>query len=309
MSGSAHGHSHTQGHHHHHADTPARFGAAFALGAALNAALVAAQLVFGVLAHSSALLADAVHNFGDVLALLLAWAAAWAGGRHPSARRTYGWGRASILAALVNAVVLLIGVGAIGVEAVQRLAHPATVAGPTVMAVAATGILVNGFAAWLFAHGRHDLNLRAAFQHMAADAMVSLGVALAAGLILLTGENWIDPLASLAIVAVIVAGTWSTLVQACDLALDAVPAAVSYPDVAAYLESLAHVREVHDLHIWGLSTSQTALTAHLVGDADPATVAWICHELQARFGIDHATLQVETEATAASCRLRPSAVI
>ncbi len=301
-------HDPAHGHDHPHAGA-GRFGPAFAIGAGLNTGLVAAQIAFGLRAHSSALLADAVHNLGDVLALVLAWAAVLAGKRLPSARRTYGWGRASILAALANAVVLLIGVGAIGIDALGRLFHPEPVGGMTVMAVAGAAILVNACTAWLFARGHGDLNIRATFQHMAADALVSFGVVVAAGLILLTGWTRIDPLASLIIVAVIVAGTWTTLTQAFDLALDAVPEAVSYADVARYLRSLPSVREVHDLHIWGLSTTQIALTAHLVGDADHLAVARICQELHTRFGIDHPTLQIETEATASLCQLRPSGVV
>jgi cobalt-zinc-cadmium efflux system protein len=294
---------------HHHGPADGRFGAAFAIGAALNLGLVAAQVAFGIAAHSAALLADAVHNFGDVLALLLAWAAAWIGARVPSARRTYGFGRASILAALINAVVLLLGVGAIGIEALRRLRHPGAVAGLDVMAVAAAGIVVNGFTAWLFARGRGDLNVRAAFQHMASDALVSLAVVVAGGLVLATGWSIVDPLASLAIVAVVVAGTWSTLVDAVDMAMDAVPAGVPAQDVAAYLRALPGVEEVHDLHIWALSTSHTALTAHLVrasGQAEgcEATAASACEGLRERFGIAHATLQFETEATALTCRLR-----
>jgi len=302
--------------HHHHPQPPAAggFGTAFALGAALNLALVAAQVVFGIVAHSSALLADAVHNFGDVLALLLAWGAAWLGSWLPSTRRTYGLGRASILAALLNAVVLLLGVGAIGVEALRRLGHPGPVGGTSVMAVAAAGIAVNGLTCWLFARGRGDLNLRAAFQHMAADALVSLGVVVAGAVVLLTGWTLVDPLASLGIVVVIVAGTWRTLVQSVDMAMDAVPAGVEAASVDAFLRGLPGVREVHDLHIWALSTSQTALTAHLVRAADgpdgPETVAErACRELHERFGIGHATLQFETEATAIKCPLRSAATV
>jgi cobalt-zinc-cadmium efflux system protein len=305
-------HDHDHGHGHGHVHAPASFGAAFAVGVVLNGGLVLAQLGYGLAAHSVALLADAAHNFGDVLGLLLAWGAAWLGRRSPSARRTYGWGRSSILAALVNATVLLIGVGAIAVEAVQHLLAPAAVAGGTVMAVAALGIAINGVTAWLFSRGHDDLNIRAAFLHMAGDAAVSLGVLVSAGLILLTGWLWLDPLASLGIVAVITAGTWGVLRQATNLAMDGVPDGIAHAEVAAYLQTLPGVSEVHDLHIWGLSTTETALTAHLVredGAGAEDLIISACQTLRQQFRIGHATLQLESATIAASCRLRPGDVV
>ena len=301
-------HQHDHGHHH----SPHGHDRAFAIGTALNLGFVMAEIAFGLLANSMALLADAAHNFGDVLGLLLGWGAAWLARRPPTRRRTYGWGRSSILAALLNATILLIGVGAIGVEAVHRLLAPEPVREGTVILVAAAGILINGATALLFLQGRgHDINVRAQFVHMAADAGVSAGVVLAGLLILLTGWGWLDPAASLAIGVVIVATTWGLLRESIDLAMDAVPGGVAQEAVQDYLASVPGVLEVHDLHIWGLSTTQTALTAHLVC-ADPSaerTLHDVTTELRDRFGIGHATLQIENDTDAELCRLRPHDVV
>jgi cobalt-zinc-cadmium efflux system protein len=302
-------------HHHHdhatgHGDD--EHGRAFAIGVALNAAFVVAEVAGGLAANSMALLADAVHNLGDVLGLLLAWGATWLGQQPPGARRTYGWGRSSILAALVNAAVLLISVGAIGVEAIRRLILPEPVATLPVMAIAGAGIVINGATALLFARGRsHDLNIRAAFMHMASDAGLSLGVVVAAALIRITDWLWLDSVASLVLVAVITWGTWGLLRESVDLALDAVPEGISREAVQSYLAGLSGVVEVHDLHIWALSTTETALTAHLVcrDDADRRRLHELSTELQAHFGIGHATVQVETETEAALCQLRPDHVV
>ncbi len=286
--------------------------AAFAAGAAINMGFVVAEALFGLAANSVALVADAAHNLGDVLALLLAWAAAWLMRRPPTARRTYGWGRSSILAALINAAVLLIGVGAIGIEAIRRLAEPEPVASGIVMAVAGAGILVNGGTALLFMRDRHsDLNILAQFQHLAGDALVSLGVVAAALAIRLTGLIWLDPIASLGLVVVIVAGTWTTLREALDLSLDAVPSRLTQQEVSDWLAARPGVREVHDLHIWGLSTTETALTAHLVCHAGPAepSLNELAAALHARFQIGHTTIQIETETDADLCRLRPDQII
>lgn len=318
-----HGHDHRgHGHHGHggahdhgglgHSHAPASFGTAFALGAALNIALIIGQVAYGLSVNSVALLADAAHNTGDVLALLLAWAAAILVRRRPSAQLTYGWGRFSIAAALINAMVLLVSAGMIAVETIDRLFHPEPVGGFTVMLVAGAGILINGFTAWLFSRGHDDLNIKATFQHMAADALVSLGVVLAAGGILLTGWQWLDPLASFVIVAVIIWGTWGTLRDAANLAMDGVPRGLAQADVAAHLRALPGVAEVHDLHIWALSTTEIAMTAHLVraeGADDQALIRRACQELASRFAIRHATLQVETGELAATCRLRPADVV
>jgi cobalt-zinc-cadmium efflux system protein len=278
----------------------------------LNLGFVVAEIAFGLAANSMALLADAAHNFGDVLGLLLGWGAAWLARRPPTRRRTYGWGRSSILAALLNATILLIGVGGIGVEAVRRLLAPAPVIETTVILVAAAGIVVNGATALLFLRGRGaDINIRAQFQHMAADAGVSAAVVVAGALILLTSWLWLDPLASLGIGIVIVVTTWGLLRESIDLAMDAVPGGVAHDDVQDYLASVPGVLEVHDLHIWGLSTTQTALTAHLVfADASAENRLYdVTAELRDRFGIGHATLQIETDADAELCRLRPHDVV
>ena len=296
---------------HHHDHSPTSFGRAFAIGAAVNAGFVVLQVVYGLAAHSVALLADAAHNAGDVLGLLVAWGAAVMTTRAPTARRTYGWGRSSILAALGNAVVLLLTCGAIAFEAVQRFGQPAPVNGGTVMWVAAAGIVVNGGTALLFMRGREgDLNVRGAFLHLAGDAAVSLGVVLSGVLILLTGWHWVDPVTSLLIVALIAWSTWGLLRQSTDLAMDAVPDGIDRAAVQDALGALPGVIEVHDLHIWGLSTTNTALTAHLVLDApDPALLRVACAMLHDRFDIEHATLQLEEPGAAALCALRPAHVI
>jgi cobalt-zinc-cadmium efflux system protein len=299
-------------HHHGHAHGDHRHDRAFAIGTALNVGFVAAEAMFGVAANSIALLADAAHNLGDVLGLLLAWGAAWLAHRPPTRRRTYGWGRSSILAALINATILLLGVGAIAVEATRRLITPQPVTETTVILVAAAGIVVNGATALLFLRGRAgDINIRAQFLHMAADAAVSAGVVVAGLLILLTGCLWLDPLTSLGIGVVIVVTTWGLLRESIALAMDAVPGGVAHDDVQDYLASLPGVVEVHDLHIWGLSTTETALTAHLVcnGEADERKLHDVNHELRDRFGIGHATLQIESDSDAELCRLRPHHVV
>ncbi len=276
------------------------------MGVALNVALVAAQIGVGAWAHSTALLADAVHNLGDALGLAFAWLASVLGRWRPTARRTYGWGRGSILAALANASVLLVGTGAIIVEAVQRLFAPAPVAGGPVMAVAAAAIVINGAVALSFMRGRHgDLNIRGAFLHMAGDAGVSAGVLVAAWLITLTGAPWIDPLASLVISAVILASSWGLLRDATALAMDAVPPGIDPAAVRTRLMALPDVTEVHDLHIWALSTTRTAATAHLVaGGGTAGLVPAACGLLQAEFGISHCTFQIETADFAGDCALR-----
>jgi cobalt-zinc-cadmium efflux system protein len=292
----AHDHAHDHGAS-GHAHAPVDFGRAFAVGIALNTAYVVAEAVYGVLANSLALLADAGHNFGDVLSLGLAWLAAWVSGRAPSRRYTYGLRSSSILAALANAVLLAAVTGAIAWEAILRFMKPQSAAGVTIMAVAAVGIVINGATALMFMAGRkRDLNVRSAFQHMASDALVALGVVITGGLILATGWVWLDPAISLVISAVIVFGTWSLMREALDLALAAVPVGVDPAGVMEYLAALPGVTEVHDLHIWGMSTTETALTAHLVrpgAPVDDALLTEICAALRSRYAIHHATLQVE----------------
>ena len=313
--GHDHGHAHGPGGHHHH-EPPAGFDGAFALGAALNAVFVAAEVVFGLVAHSVVLLADAAHNLGDVLGLLLAWGAVWLGRQRPTRQRTYGYGRSSILASLTNAVVLLVSVGAIAVEALQRLSAgvPAgQVGGKTVMAVAAVGIVVIGVTAWLFARGRKgDLNVRGAFLHMAADAAVSAGVVIAGLVILMTGWAWLDPLVSLGIAALIVASTWGLLRGSVNLALDHVPESVNAEAVRSYLSSLPGVTGIHDLHIWGLSTTETALTVHLIRPGmgtDDGFLRRVCEQLRDSHGVGHATFQIEEGDPAQPCALASEEVI
>jgi cobalt-zinc-cadmium efflux system protein len=304
------GHDHHGHGHHHHA--PARYDTAFAIGAGVNLAFVFAEVGFGLAANSVALIADAIHNLGDVLGLLLGWMAVWLHRRPPTRRRTYGWGRFSILAALANAAILLVSIGAIGIEALHRMHAPAPVASGIVMAVAAIGILVNGGSALLFLGGRHgELNIRTQYLHLASDAAVSLGVLLAALGMRLTGWGWLDPVTSLLIAAVIAHGTWAALREAADLAMDAVPGTVPLSAVHEWLTGLPGVTEVHDLHIWALSTTETALTVHLVctGAPEDHRPHDLALELRRRFGIGHATVQIESGADAALCRLRPNEVV
>jgi cobalt-zinc-cadmium efflux system protein len=308
-----HDHHHGHDHHGHHHHGPVDFGRAFAIAATLNVALVAAQAVFGVLANSVALIADAGHNLGDVLGLLLAWGAHGMARWLPTRRYTYGFRSASILAALFNGIILLVATGAIAWEAVRRLSGPGDVAGVTVMTVAAAGIVVNGISAWLLMAGREgDLNVRGAFLHMLGDAAISLGVVAAGAAILATGWNWLDPLASLVISALIVWATWGLMREAIAMSLDAVPRGVDGGRVENYLRGLPGVTEVHDLHIWAISTTETAMTAHLVrpgAGLDDHLLHDACHELEHRFGISHATLQVEAGNTEHACRLAPDHVV
>jgi len=308
-----HAHSHDHGHAHGHAGhshAPDHFGFAFAFGATLNTLFVVAELVFGYSANSLALISDAVHNFSDVISLLLAWGAMWLASKQPTQRHTYGYRRASILAALVNAGLLLIAVGGIAVEAINRIQEPATVKGWTVVLVAAFGILVNGGTALLFMRGRHgDLNIRGAYLHMAADAAVSFGVVVAACIIMATGWLWVDPVISLCIAAVVLASGWGLAKDSVNLALDGVPKGIELGRVKDYLHQLEGVTELHDLHVWAMSTNETALTAHLVCPAgyNDGFLHQVCEELSQRFNIHHATIQIE--ASGEVCRLAPAEVV
>jgi cobalt-zinc-cadmium efflux system protein len=297
--------------HHHHHGAPKDFGAAFAIGIALNCAFAIAEVGIGFTVNSLALISDGVHNASDVVCLLLAWGAARLATWRPTASHTYGYRRASILAALANAALLLVATGAIATEAVRRLFAPEPLAAGWVLAVAALGIAINLATALLFMRGRrHDLNIRGAFLHMAGDAAVSLGVVVAALLIGVTGWWWLDPAVSLAVVVVILLATWSLTRDALNLALDAVPATIDRHAVEAYLAGLPGVAEVHDLHIWAMSTTETALTAHLVrpnASLDDGLLAAAAHELEHRFGIHHATIQIE--AGDRECRLAPDHVV
>ncbi len=305
-------HHHASGHHHHdHA--PASFGRAFAVGIALNLAYVVGEAFYGVLAHSLALLADAGHNLGDVLGLGGACLAAALSKRRPGGRYTYGLRRASILAALGNAVLLLVVTGGIAWEGILRLVHPQPAGGAVIMAVAAAGIAVNGITALMFMSGRKgDLNINGAFTHMASDALVALGVVLAGAVIYWTGWLWVDPAVSLAVSAAIVAGTWSLLRDSINFSLDAVPPGIDQTQITLFLQQLPGVAEVHDLHIWGMSTTETALTAHLVrpGAApDDDILHHAAAALKQRFNIGHATFQIETGAGTHPCQLRPAEVV
>jgi cobalt-zinc-cadmium efflux system protein len=301
-----HGHHHHDhaGHHHGaaHSHAPASYGTAFAVGIGLNTAFVLVEAIAGFASNSVALLADAGHNLSDVLGLVVAWGAAVLSRRPPSARYTYGLGGSSILAALFNAVFLLIAVGAIGWESLLRLLHPQPVTEWTVMAVAAVGIAINGITAWLFASGRNgDLNIRGAYLHMAADAAVSAGVVMAGLAIMLTGWLWLDPVTSLVIVAVIVWGTWGLLKESLAMAMSATPPAVDPGAVRGYLASREGVASVHDLHIWPMSTTETALTAHLVmpgGHPGDAFTLGLARELHVHYGIEHTTIQIERDGSA-----------
>ncbi|WP_027803986.1 cation diffusion facilitator family transporter [Paraburkholderia dilworthii] len=304
-----HGDSHTHaGHHHHHHHAPvAGHGFAFALAVALNVAIVVIQALYGVLAHSTALLADAGHNLSDVLGLLLAWGAAWLTTRRPSARYTFGYGSSSILASLANAALLLFACGVIVAEAIGRLMDPAPVAGLAVFVVATVGVVVNGISAWLFMRGqKEDLNIRGAFLHMAADAGVSAAVAISGLVILYTNWTWLDPLMSLLVVAVVVYGTWGLLRDSVRLALNAVPSGVDLQRIRDYLAGQPGVEGVHDLHVWALSTTGNALSVHLVmpaGHPGDERLDGIVLALRERFSMQHATLQVDLGTTDHRCAM------
>ncbi|MHB8627614.1 MAG: cation diffusion facilitator family transporter [Aggregatilineales bacterium] len=280
-----------------HQHSPTNYGRAFGIGVALNLGFVLLELFYGSASHSLALIGDAAHNFSDVFALLLAWGASILVRRRATQHFTYGFRRTSILAALINAVILLLVTGGIILEALQRISQPEAVSGLTVMAIAVVGIVINTATALLFMSGRKDdLNIRGAFTHMAADALVALGVVIAGGAILLTGWTWLDPVISLVIAAVLLAGTWGLLRESVNLSLDAVPEGINTPKVQEYLLHLPGVLSIHDLHIWGMSTTETALTVHLVTHekCSDAFLSQAAQQLHNSFGIEHTTLQVES---------------
>lgn len=303
-----HGCDHGHGHHHH---GPASHDEAFAIGIVLNIAYVFLCFFYGFLSHSLALVADAGHNLGDVLSLLLAWMASWLSRKPPSKRRTYGLGRSSIIASLVNAVMLLVATGGIAWGAVLRLMHPAQIETPVVLKVALLGIVINAGTAALFMRGRKkDTNIQGAFLHMAFDAGLSLGVAVSAFVIGLTGWLWLDPAVSLVIVAVIAGESFRLLRDSANLSMDAVPPGIDRAAVEKFLGGLPGVTAVHDLHIWPISTTSVALTAHLVCPDGQAGDKWLFDAsaaLQETFGIDHPTLQVERGTDA--CKLAPDEVV
>lgn len=305
-------HTHTS-HEHSHTHTPPDSNSAFAVGIVLNLGFVIAEVIYGLTANSLALLSDASHNLSDVFALLIAWGAIHLGKSLPTKRRTYGLRRSSILAALSNAIILLIVVGGISSEAVQRLAHPEAVATNVVMWVATAGVVINTISALLFMSGRkHDINIRSAFTHMAGDAAVSLGVILAGFAIRATGWYWVDPAMSILIGIVIVWSTWQLLLESFNLAMDAVPAGIDPHAVEAYLGSLAGVQAIHDLHIWGMSTTEVALTVHLVMPQQPSNDKFlheVGHELLERFRIGHITIQLEHGNDDVNCHQEPANVV
>ena len=300
--GAIHGHEHADdhgaGHAHAHTHAPKDFGRAFLIGIVLNTGFVIVEAVYGWLSGSMALIADAGHNLSDVLALMLAWGASVAARKAPTDRFTYGYKSSTILAALANAGLLLVAIGAILFETLHRMAEPAPVEGETMAIVAGIGILINAGTAALFLRGQDDINIRGAFLHMAADALVSLGVVIAGLAIIWTGKDWIDPVVSLVIVLVIAWGTWGLLKDSVTMSLLAVPKGVSEKAVRDYLSGLDGVAGVHDLHIWPMSTTETALTAHLVmpgGHPGDAFLSEIAHALEHDHRIGHATIQIERQ--------------
>ena len=309
-----HSHSHCD-HHHGHAHThqSADFGTAFKIGIALNVIFIVAEVIYGLRAESLALLADAGHNASDVLGLILAWVALLASQKKPSARYTYGLQSSTILAALGNALILLVAIGGVIWEALHRLATPIPVSSITVMAVAGLGIFINGATAMLFLKGsKDDLNIRGAFLHMAADAAISAGVVISGALIYKTGWLWLDPATSIAIGLVIIGGTWALLRDSFNLALHAVPAHINPEEVKTFLSHIDGVRSAHDLHIWAMSTNQVALSVHLQmqnGHPGDAFIHQVAQELDTRFRIGHATIQIELGDEKSACPLAPDEIV
>ncbi|HLK38774.1 MAG TPA: cation diffusion facilitator family transporter [Polyangiaceae bacterium] len=308
--GHDHHHDHDHDHDHHGSSS---HGRAFVVGIALNLTFVAVEVVFGLIAHSLALVADAGHNLGDVLGLALAWGATALARVRPSSRRTFGLRRTTIVASAANALILLFVTGGLAWESVQRLLAPVAPQGKVMIVVALAGAVVNALSAALFLRDRsHDLNLRAAFVHLASDAILAVGVAIAGYTILATGWLWLDPAVSLVLALAILAGTWSLMRQSLNLMLDAVPEGIDPQNVRAFLGDLPGVVEVHDLHIWAMSTTETALTAHLVmpsGSQRPNFLSDACRELHARFSIQHATLQIDPQDAPAPCALAPDEIV
>lgn len=293
---------HQCAHHHHSTDN---YGKAFAIGVALNVVFVIIEAGFGFYTNSLALLADAGHNLSDVLGLLMAWGGYALAKVAPSPSRTYGWRGSTILAALFNALLLLVAVGGIAWEAIVRLSNPSEVTAPIIIAVAFIGVIINTATAMLFMKGREgDLNIRGAYMHMAADALLSLGVVVAGLIIMWTSWYWVDPVTSLVIAVVILLGTWGLLRESVNLAMQAVPSKIDPAEVQEFLTSIPGVTEVHDLHIWAMSTTEIALTAHLVkpdaGDEDEL-LRETAEELHHHFDIGHTTIQIERSVEAANC--------
>ena len=292
-------------HSHNHLSISNNYNKAFVIGISLNVIYIIVELVYGLAINSMALIADAGHNFSDVLGLLLAWGAAYLASTSPTHQRTYGLRKSTILAALFNAIILMIAVGAITIEAVRKFITPEPVHGETIMIVAGVGVIINTITALLFIKGRKkDLNIKGAFLHMAADAGVSLGVVVAGLIIISTGWLWIDPAISLVIVVVIIIGTWGLLKESFQLSIDAVPKGIELKQVENFLRSFNGVEDVHDLHIWAMSTTETALTVHLVipnESKDDFFLKKVCSELHDKFGIEHSTIQIEKSAQSSNC--------
>lgn len=290
---------------HNHSHTQKDFSKAFLFGIILNVAYIIVEVTYGLISNSMALIADAGHNFSDVLGLILAWGGAYLAKKAATENRTYGLRKATVLAALFNAIILMIAVGAITIEAIRKVIEPEPMGGTTMMIVAGVGVVINTLTALLFVKGREkDINIKGAFLHMAADAGVSLGVVLAGLMINITGLYVLDPIISLVIVVVITIGTWGLLKDSFHLSMDAVPRGIDYKKIKNYLLSLEGVTDVHDLHIWAMSTTENALTAHLVmpdGEQDDKFLGKICKTLHDKFGIEHSTIQVEKSAQSASC--------
>lgn len=300
-------------HDHDHRGAPASYGRAFVVGISLNLAFVVVEVACGLVGHSLALVADAGHNFGDVLGLGLSWGATALARVKPSTRRTFGFRRSTIVASVANALILLFVTGGLTWESIRRLLSPERPHGPTMIAVAIAGAVVNTASALLFMRGReHDLNLRSAFLHLASDAVLALGVAGAGAGIMATGWLWLDPAVSIVLALTILVGTWSLMRKSLNLMLDAVPENIDPERVKQFLRALPGVIEVHDLHIWAMSTTDTALTAHLVmpgNSCEPTFLASACKELHDRFDIDHATLQIDPKEAPSPCALAPDEIV
>jgi cobalt-zinc-cadmium efflux system protein len=293
-----------------HDHGPREYGRAFAIGIALNLAFVVVEVVSGIVAHSVALLADAGHNVGDVVGLAMSWGATALASLKPSSRRTFGFRRTTIVASVTNALILLFMTGARTWESVRRLVSPAPTEGKIMIVVAFVGAVVNAGSALLFMErGHKDLNVRSAFLHLASDAVLAVGVAAAGAIILATGWLWLDPAVSIVLAMTILVGTWSLMRKSMNLMLDAVPEGIDPDQVRTFLEALPGVIEVHDLHIWAMSTTETALTAHLVmphSSRDPAFLSTVCKNLHDEFDIDHSTLQIDPEEAPSPCALARS---
>jgi len=296
--------SHTHSHHHHQINN---YNRSFAIGIALNVIFVIIEVSYGMVADSLALIADAGHNLSDVMSLMLAWGANYLATKHPTYKRTYGLRKVTIMASLLSAVLLLVALGGIAWESIERLSSPQPVDGVIIIAVAAIGVIINTATALLFVKGqKHDLNIRAAYLHMAADAAISLGVVVAGIAIMMTGWLWLDPVISLFIVVVILLGTWHLLKDSIDLSIDAVPKGIDVAHIQSYLRDLENISDIHDLHIWALSTTETALTVHLVTThklIDNAFLKEVQEHLHHNFNISHTTIQIEHESGDYNCVL------